>query len=238
MRLDKFLREMNIGTRSQVKTYIRQGFVAVNGIPAKSADMKVDENTDKVTFRERPVQFRKYSYYMLNKPAGIVSATTDNTADTVVSLLKDEIHAGELFPVGRLDKDTTGLLLLTNDGELSHRLLSPARHVDKTYQVTLEHPVSRHDIDRLEAGVDIGDEKPTLPARVSVAAEYPDTILLTIHEGRFHQVKRMMLAVGNGVRGLKRISFGKLCLDETLMEGDYRELTPAEIELLKTSISD
>ena len=98
--------------------------------------------------------------------------------------------------------------------------------------------MSRHDIDRLEAGVDIGDEKPTLPARVSVAAEYPDTILLTIHEGRFHQVKRMMLAVGNGVRGLKRISFGKLCLDETLMEGDYRELTPAEIELLKTSISD
>ncbi len=174
---------------------------------------------------------------MLNKPEGVVSATRDNTSRTVISLLEG-CGAKDIFPVGRLDKDTTGLLLLTNDGELAHRLLSPARHVDKTYQVTLEHPVSRHDIDRLEAGVDIGDEKPTLPARVSVAAEYPDTILLTIHEGRFHQVKRMMLAVGNGVRGLKRISFGKLCLDETLMEGDYRELTPAEIELLKTSISD
>ncbi|HBA46980.1 MAG TPA: 16S rRNA pseudouridine(516) synthase [Lachnospiraceae bacterium] len=230
MRLDKFLCEMKIGTRSQVKDYIRQGLVAVNGIPAKSADRKIDENADKVAFRDRILQYRKYSYYMLNKPAGMVSATVDNTADTVVSLLKEEMHSGDIFPVGRLDKDVTGLLLLTNDGELAHRLLSPARHVDKTYQVTLEHPLSPEDIGRLESGVDIGEEKLTLPAQVSVVTE--DVILLTIHEGKYHQVKRMLLAVGNGVRSLKRISFGALRLDETLKEGEYRELTPEEIGLL------
>ena len=231
MRLDKFLCEMNIGTRSQVKTYIRQGLVAVNGIPAKSADMKIREDTDKITFREQSLRYRKYSYYMLNKPAGVVSATVDHTADTAVSLLKGEMHAGDIFPVGRLDKDTTGLLLLTNDGELAHRLLSPAKHVDKTYRVTLEHPLSPQDMEKLEAGVDIGEDKATLPARVSAISD--DTVLLTIHEGKFHQVKRMMLAVGNGVRSLKRISFGTLCLDEGLKEGEYRELTPEEINSLR-----
>lgn len=231
MRLDKFLCEMNIGTRSQVKTYIRQGFVTVNGIPAKSADMKINEGSDKVTFREQSLQYRKYSYYMLNKPPEVVSATVDNTADTVVSLLEGERHANDIFPVGRLDKDTTGLLLLTNDGNLAHRLLSPAKHVDKTYRVTLEHPLSPQDVENLKAGVDIGEEKLTLPARISAISD--DTILLTIQEGKFHQVKRMLLAVGNGVRSLKRISFGTLCLDERLGEGEFRELTPEEIEALR-----
>ncbi len=233
MRLDKFLCEMNIGTRSQVKTYVRQGLVTVNGIPAKSADLKINENADKITFRGQSLRYRKYSYYMLNKPPEVVSATADNTADTVVSLLKEEMHSGDIFPVGRLDKDTTGLLLLTNDGELAHRLLSPAKHVDKTYRVTLEHPLSPQEVEKLEAGVDIGEEKATLPARVSVISN--DTILLTIQEGKFHQVKRMMLAVGNGVRSLKRISFGALCLDETLREGEYRELTPEEINSLRST---
>lgn len=234
MRLDRFLCEMNIGTRSQVKAYIRQGLVTVNGVPAKSGDMKINEDSDRVIFKDQPLQYRRYSYYMLNKPEGVVSATVDNTADTVVSFLKDEMHARDIFPVGRLDKDTTGLLVLTNDGNLAHRLLSPAKHVDKTYRVSLEHPLSQSDIDRLEAGVDIGEAKPTLPARITVVDT--DTILLTIHEGKFHQVKRMMLAVGNGVRKLKRISFGKLCLDESLKEGEYRELTPEEIGLLQNSI--
>ena len=231
MRLDRFLCEMNIGTRSQVKTYIRQRLVTVNGIPAKSADMKINESSDKVTFREQSLQYRKYSYYMLNKPPGVVSATVDNTADTVVSLLEGEMHASDIFPVGRLDKDTTGLLLLTNDGDLAHRLLSPAKHVDKTYRVTLEHPLSPQDVENLRVGVAIGEEKLTLPARVSAISD--DTILLTIQEGKFHQVKRMLLAVGNGVRSLKRISFGTLCLDERLGEGEYRELTPEEIEALR-----
>lgn len=229
MRLDRFLCEMNIGTRSQVKVYIRQGLVTVNGVLAKSPDLKVAEGCDQVAFKGEPLRYRKYVYYMLNKPPGVVSATVDNTADTVVSLLREEGRA-DLFPVGRLDKDVTGLLLLTNDGELAHRLLSPKKHVDKTYQVTPEHALSPEDIRKLEAGVDIGDGKLTLPAKVSVLED--DTILLTIHEGRFHQVKRMLLAVGNGVRKLKRISFGALELDRELKEGEYRELTQDEIAAL------
>lgn len=236
MRLDRFLCEMNIGTRSQVKTYIRQGLVTVNGIPVKNADIKIDENSDSIAFRERNLQYRKYVYYMMNKPAGVVSATVDNTANTVVSLLKNEMRCSDIFPVGRLDKDTTGLLLLTNDGDLAHRLLSPAKHVDKTYRVTLEHPLSQTDMEKLENGVDIGEDKVTLPARVSAISDH--TILLTIHEGKFHQVKRMLLAVGNGVRSLKRISFGTLYLDETLKEGEYRELTPEEMNSLRNFVQE
>lgn len=230
MRLDRFLCERKLGTRSQVKGYIRQGLVTVGGIVAKTPDLKIDPLSAEVTFQGELLKYRRYSYYMLNKPAGVVSATADTTADTVVSLLKD-VPVRNLFPVGRLDKDVTGLLLLTNDGELAHRLLAPGRHVDKTYQVTLEHPLSQGDILRLEQGVDIGEKKPTLPARISVIDN--DTVLLTIHEGKYHQVKRMLLAVGNGVRKLKRVSFGGLQLDQNLEEGAYRELTREEIERLR-----
>lgn len=230
MRLDRFLCEMNLGSRSQVKNFLKQGLVTVNGIPTAEPDMKIDENSDQVSFQGRVLDYRKYVYYMLNKPVGVVSAVTDNTADTVVSLLKEEGRK-DLFPAGRLDKDTTGLLLLTNDGELVHRLLSPRRHVDKIYQVTLEHPLKASDLSALETGIRIGEEHPTLPAKVTVLGE--NRILLTLHEGRFHQVKRMMLALGNGVRTLRRISFGGLQLDERLKEGEYRELTPSEIQMLK-----
>lgn len=233
MRLDKFLCEMNMGTRSQVKALIRQGLVRVNNQPAKSADMKIDTDSDQVYYKGHPLAYRKYVYYMLNKPAGVVSATRDNTADTVVSLLGDDKRK-DVFPVGRLDKDTTGLLLLTNDGALAHRLLDPERHVDKVYQVTLEHPLCEADICRLEEGVDIGEERLTRPARVSVLDGYH--ILLSIREGRFHQVKRMLFAVGNGVVQLKRVSFGGLVLDPDLEEGRYRELTAEEIALLSAEI--
>lgn len=233
MRLDKFLCEMNIGTRSQVKALIRQGLVRVNDLPAKSADMKIDPDLDQVYYKGQLLAYRRYVYYMLNKSAGVVSATRDNTADTVVSLLGDDKRK-DVFPVGRLDKDTTGLLLLTNDGALAHRLLDPKRHVDKVYQVTLEHPLSEADICRLEEGVDIGEEKLTRPARVSVLDGYH--ILLSVREGRFHQVKRMLFAVGNGVVQLKRVSFGRLVLDPDLEEGRYRELTEEEIALLNAEI--
>lgn len=229
MRLDKFLSEMNLGTRSQVKKLIRQNMVTVNGIPAQNAEMKIDELTDRVCLRGNWLPYRRYAYYMLNKPEGVVSATRDNTARTVISLLEG-CGTKDIFPVGRLDKDTTGLLLLTNDGELAHRLLSPKKHVDKTYEVMLEHPLDREDIRRLESGVSIGGEGLTLPARVEVLK--PGQIRLTIQEGRFHQVKRMMLAVGNGVRSLKRVSFGGLELDEGLAPGEYRELTEEEIRVL------
>lgn len=226
MRLDKYLCELNIGSRSQIKTFIRQKKVAVNGELAVKPEQKIDEHHDIVTFCGEQIVYQKYVYYMLNKPQGVVSATQDNTAGTVVDLI-DSPRKSDLFPVGRLDKDTEGLLLLTNDGELAHNMLSPKKHVDKTYLVTVAKPVSEQDIVSLENGVDIDDEKPTAPAKVQIQDE--SHILLTIHEGRFHQVKRMLKAVNNEVIALKRMTFGALTLDEMLAPGEYRELTAQEV---------
>lgn len=230
MRLDKFLCDNNIGTRSQVKEYIKKGHVTINGQTVKRPETKVNEDTDIVTCQGKEIHYQKYVYYMLNKPEGVVSATNDNTATTVVSLLKVP-EQKDLFPVGRLDKDTTGLLLLTNDGALAHDLLSPKKHVDKTYRVKPEKPLSAEDIHRLESGLEIGDDKPTAPAK-AVLTEDGD-LLLTIHEGRFHQVKRMLQAIGNQVLTLERIRFGSLSLDPALSGGDYRALTEEEIEHLR-----
>ncbi len=232
MRLDKFLCEMNIGSRSQIKTYIRQKLVTVNGVLAGKPEQKIDEISDIITFCGETLQYQKYVYYMLNKPQGVVSATQDNTAQTVVDLI-DSPKKTELFPVGRLDKDTEGLLLLTNDGELAHNMLSPKKHVDKTYFVTIEKPLASTDIARLEEGVDIGDDKPTAPAKVQVHDDVH--ILLTIHEGRFHQVKRMLKAVNNEVLALKRIRFGALILDDNLSPGESRELTAQELQSIKNT---
>lgn len=229
VRLDKYLCDCNIGTRSQVKDWIRHGLVSVNGTVSKKADIKIDEEKDNVSFRGEACLYRKYAYYMLHKPQGVVSATNDNTAQTVLSLLK-EVKDKELFPVGRLDKDTTGLLLITNDGDLAHCMLSPKRHVDKTYLVGIQKPLSADDIKYLEEGVDIGEEQLTLPAKIQVKEDC--LILLTIHEGRFHQVKRMLKAVNNEVCSLKRVSFGPLQLDENLNPGSFRELTQQELTYL------
>ncbi|MCI8692399.1 MAG: rRNA pseudouridine synthase [Lachnospiraceae bacterium] len=233
MRLDKLLCEMKIGTRSQVKTYIRQGFVTVNGMPVKQSDLKIEEASDKIVFRGNILHYRKFFYYMLNKPPGTVSATRDKLAPTVIALLGDE-YREDIFPVGRLDRDTTGLLVLTNDGALAHQLLAPGKHVDKTYHVTLEKKLSGEAAYMLEQGVDIGDEKPTLPAHVQILSD--NAILLTIHEGRYHQVKRMLAAVGNHVLSLKRTTFGSLELDGSLKPGQFRELTEAEINSLKECV--
>ena len=230
MRLDKFLCDRNIGTRSQVKTYIRQGLVTVNGKPVSMAEFKIDEMNDLVAFQGRVLRPGGFVYYMLNKPGGVVSATRDNISRTVVELLQEELPRGGVFPVGRLDKDTEGLLILTDDGELAHRLLSPKKHVDKTYLVTAEHPLSKEDVVRLEQGVDIGEERVTLPAKVELEAD--NRFFLTIHEGKFHQVKRMLQAVDNRVLALKRTAFGGLALDESLKPGEYRELTEQEVARL------
>lgn len=229
MRLDKFLCDNNIGSRSQVKEYIKKGQVTVNDQIIKKPETKVNEETDTVVCQGQPIHYRKYVYYMLNKPEGVVSATNDNTAPTVVSLLTVP-EQKDLFPVGRLDKDTTGLLLLTNDGALAHDLLSPKKHVDKTYLVKPEKPLSAEDIHRLENGLDIGDEKPTAPSKARLTEN--GDLLLTIHEGRFHQVKRMLQAVDNQVLTLERVSFGPLSLDLSLQRGEYRALTEEEIEVL------
>ena len=219
MRLDKFLCDNNIGTRSQVKEYIKKGQVTVNDQIIKKPETKVNEETDTVVCQGQPIHYRKYVYYMLNKPEGVVSATNDNTAPTVVSLLTVP-EQKDLFPVGRL----------TNDGALAHDLLSPKKHVDKTYLVKPEKPLSAEDIHRLENGLDIGDEKPTAPSKARLTEN--GDLLLTIHEGRFHQVKRMLQAVDNQVLTLERVSFGPLSLDLSLQRGEYRTLTEEEIEVL------
>ncbi len=231
----------NIGTRKQIKEYVKNGRCKVNGVAVKKSDMQIDENKDDISFDNQPLVFKKFHYYMLNKPAGVVSATKDGKNKTVLDLLKEEKVRG-LNPAGRLDIDTEGLLLLTDDGDMIHRLLSPKKHVDKIYEVHIEHEVSDDDIKRLESGVDIGDTNEdgsaymTLPARVEVKdkdEEGRSVIYLIIHEGRFHQVKRMLEAVGNEVLFLKRIAMGSLKLDGDLAPGQYRELTDEEIEMLK-----
>lgn len=230
IRIDKFLCEMNIGSRSEVKNYLKQGLVTVNGNIVKKADIKLDEEKDVVTYKGETVKYSRYVYYMLHKPAGVVSATNDNTCRTVNELLKNTGYT-DIFPVGRLDKDTEGLLLMTNDGKLAHNLLSPQKHVAKTYLAVLKEEISKEDILCLESGVDIGEEKPTRQAKVEVMDS--KSIRITITEGKFHQVKRMLHAVGNEVVYLKRLSMGSLELDESLAVGEYRELTELEIDVLK-----
>lgn len=177
------------------------------------------------------ILLQKYRYFMLNKPKGVVSATEDNLDKTVLDCLSKE-DAKDLFPVGRLDKDTTGLMLLTNDGELSHNLLSPKKHVDKTYYVICEKDVTEEQLEALRKGVEIGDDKPTLPA-LARPGDGAKEIYLTIREGRFHQVKRMLMAVGNKVCELERVSMGSLKLDKSLAPGEYRALTAEELQNLK-----
>lgn len=230
MRLDKFLCDCGCGTRSQVKQLIRRGRVTVNGTPCRQADFKIDKEKDKISVDEKECSYSGFVYYMLYKPAGCVCAVKDNVSRTVMEYLDREDLKKDLFPVGRLDKDTEGLLLLTNDGALSHKLLSPKKHVPKTYFVKIKEELTAEDVKLLETGVDIGDEKKTLPASVKSLGQ--KEILLTISEGRFHQIKRMLFAIGNEVVFLKRISIGGLCLDENLRPGDYRILTGEELERL------
>ena len=232
MRLDKYLAEMGVGTRQEVKKQIRQGKAAVNGTVVKAADTKIDETSDEVTICGRNISYVSYEYYMLNKPAGVVSATEDRRDTTVIDLIKEKKRK-DLFPVGRLDKDTEGLLLITNDGDLAHRLLAPKKHVDKVYYAKIDGMVTEEDVKRFAEGIDIGaeEEEMTRPAKLDIMRSAEESeIRLTIHEGKFHQVKRMFLAVGKEVTYLKRERMGTLCLDENLRPGEYRLLTEEEIE--------
>ena len=232
MRLDKYLAEMGVGTRQEVKKQIRQGKAAVNGTVVKAADTKIDETSDEVTISGRNISYVSYEYYMLNKPAGVVSATEDRRDTTVIDLIKEKKRK-DLFPVGRLDKDTEGLLLITNDGDLAHRLLTPKKHVDKVYYAKINGMVTEEDVKRFAEGIDIGaeEEEMTRPAKLDIMKSAEESeIRLTIHEGKFHQVKRMFLAVGKEVTYLKRERMGTLCLDENLKPGEYRLLTEEEIE--------
>jgi len=227
MRLDKFLCDNNIGTRSQVKEYIKKGQVTVNDQIIKKPETKVNEETDTVVCQGQPIHYRKYVYYMLNKPEGVVSATNDNTAPTVVSLLTVP-EQKDLFPVGRLDKDTEGLLLLTDNGPLGHALLSPKRHVDKVYLAYVDGVVDQSDVEALARGMVLGDGLHCLPAGLE-PLEDGRACLVTLREGKYHQVKRMMAARGKPVTYLKRLSMGPLRLDKGLAPGEWRPLTWEEV---------
>ncbi len=232
MRLDKYLSDMGIGTRTEVKKMIRQGKVSIDGVTEKSADAKVEPGKQEIICMNQMVAYEKYEYYMLNKPAGVVSATTDKKDKTVLDLITDKKRK-DLFPVGRLDKDTEGLLLITNDGELSHALLAPKKHVDKVYFARIRGIVTEQDKEQFAEGVLIGADEMTKPANLEIlVSDEISEIRLTIQEGKFHQVKRMFEAVGKDVIYLKRLSMGSLVLDETLDLGEYRPLTDEELEAL------
>lgn len=230
MRLDKFLSETNTCSRKDTKQLIKQGRIIVNGCKAFDPGMTIKETEDEVTLDGRIISYEKYVYYMLNKPSDVVSATTDKIDTTVIDLLASENRPG-LFPVGRLDKDTVGLLIITDDGELGHRLTSPRHHATKTYFVRTKFFVTDESIKRLMEGVDIGEDEFTKEAIVERISD--NEIELTITEGKFHQVKRMLNAVDNEVIYLKRLSMGGVNLDTNLKEGCYRRLTSEEIQQLK-----
>jgi 16S rRNA pseudouridine516 synthase len=230
IRIDKYLCDNAGLSRSEAKKAVLSSKVTINNIPVKRCEAKLLEGNDTVTLNGDPIIYEKYSYYMLNKPSGYVSANSDSREKTVIELFSSE-KKKNLACVGRLDKDTTGLLLVTNDGELIHKLISPRKNVFKDYLVTIVKPLTVEDIKALEEGVDINDPTLTKPAKVRVIDD--NNIILSIAEGRFHQVKRMLIAVGNAVVKLKRISEGSLKLDDSLSEGQYRKLTPDEIDMLK-----
>lgn len=231
IRLDKFLADMDIGTRSEVKKYIKKGLITINGEIVKTPEIKI-QDFDKVTYLGVEVKYKKYVYYMLNKPAGVVSATEDKRDKTVLDLLKG-VATKDVFPVGRLDKDTEGLLLLTNDGALAHNLLSPKKHVDKTYYAKINGIVDQSDIEIFLDGIDIGEKNLTLPSELHIltSSDISD-VEVTIHEGKFHQIKRMFHAVGKEVIYLKRLQMGSLILDNELPLGGFRKLTDEEIRSL------
>ena len=233
MRLDKLLSECGIASRKETAKAAKAGQITVNGIPAAKADMQVDPTSDAITFCGRAVKWREFVYVMLNKPDGYVSATEDSRGEQVVTqLLPEEYQKMGLFPCGRLDKHTLGLMLLTNDGQLSHRLLSPKRHVAKTYSFRVKFPLSEDDVSALESGVDISGYL-TKPCTVILTDEREGQI--TLNEGKYHQIKLMMEAVHNQITYLERITFGPLMLDSTLSRGEWRELSEAEITALNQS---
>lgn len=245
IRLDKFLADTGYGTRSTVKQLLKKSAVTVDGVQVKKADIKIDTEKNVIFVNGKTVQYEEYEYYMMNKPAGVISAATDEREKTVVDLISDKKRR-DLFPVGRLDRDTVGLLLLTNDGNLARRLLAPGKHVDKVYRVKVTGRLDEEDVKAFREGIDIGDEKLTMPAELKIIKIYDESELsensetshiiseaeVTIMEGRFHQVKRMFEKRGHEVVFLKRLSMGALKLDDSLTEGEYRRLTEEELKSL------
>ncbi len=232
MRLDKMLSECGVASRSEASRAARVGKITVNGIAVKKSDLKVDPEKDIVVYCGKPVRYSRFVYVLLNKPDGYVSATEDGKDPIVTELLPEEYRKRGIFPCGRLDKHTLGLMLLTDDGELSHRLLSPKNHVSKSYAFHVKFPLSEEDVSSLEAGVDIGGYV-TKPCRVERLSEREG--IITITEGKYHQIKLMMEAVHNQITYLERRSFGPLTFDEGLERGQWRHLSEEEIAALRAA---
>lgn len=233
-RLDKVLSNLGYGSRAEIKRDCKKGLVQVNGKVENNPGLQVDTDKDIIVFDGETIQYREFVYIMLNKPDGYISATFDKYDPIVLDLIEPNLLVFEPFPVGRLDKDTEGLLVLTNDGQLAHRVLAPKSHVPKTYYAKIDGKVTEEDIDAFKEGVILDDGYKTMPAElVILESDDISEIELTIHEGKFHQVKRMFESVGKKVTYLKRLSMGKLNLDESLELGEYRELTEEEIRLIE-----
>lgn len=234
MRVDKLLSNVGVASRAELKKYCKQGLISVNGKVINNPGVQVDSENDDVRFNGEKIVYREFVYIMLNKPDGYISATYDKYDPIVLDLIDQSYLVFELFPVGRLDKDTEGLLVLTNDGQLAHRVLSPKKHVPKTYYAKIQGKVTEEDILAFEKGVILDDGYETMPSQLKILkSDDMSEIELTIHEGKFHQVKRMFESVGKKVVYLKRLSMGKLKLDESLKLGEYRELTEEEVKLIE-----
>ena len=239
MRLDKFLVACAVGSRTEVKNLLKAGHVTVNGKKEKSAKLQIDEERDEIRFDGQVLEYEEFVYYMMNKPQGVISATEDSKHRTVLDLLDDIARSKEVFPVGRLDIDTHGLLLLTNDGQLAHNLLSPERHVDKTYLAQVKGIMTQEDLETFAKGIPLKDFtcQPAKLEILSVDSEKEKSqIRVTIAEGKFHQVKRMVAYCGKEVVDLQRLTMGTLMLDENLKRGEWRRVSQEELELLFASV--
>ena len=240
MRLDKFLVACAVGSRAEVKNFLKSGRVTVNGKKERSAKLQINEEKDEIRFDGQVLEYEEFVYYMMNKPQGVISATEDNKHRTVLDLLDDLARSKEVFPVGRLDIDTHGLLLLTNDGQLAHALLSPKRHVDKTYLAQVKGIMTQEDVETFAKGIPLKDFT-CQPAKLEILSVDSDKdesqVRVTIAEGKFHQVKRMVAYCGKEVVDLHRLTMGTLILDENLKRGEWRRLTQEELEVLLASIA-
>lgn len=239
MRLDKYLVACAVGSRTEVKNFLKAGRVTVNGKKEKSAKLQINEDTDEICFDGQKLTYEEFVYYMMNKPQGVISATEDPQHKTVLDLLDDLARSKEVFPVGRLDIDTHGLLLLTNDGQLAHALLSPKRHVDKTYLAQVNGIMTQEDVETFAQGIPLKDFtcQPAKLELVSIDREKNQSLVrVTIAEGKFHQVKRMIAYCGKEVVDLQRLTMGTLTLDEGLKRGEWRRLTKEELEALLESV--
>ena len=235
MRLDRFLANSGVGTRKEVKEILKKRKIKVNDSIITNGSIHIDENKDAVKYEEKEISYKPFIYIMMNKPDGVISATEDDEHRTVIDLLENKYRTYSVFPIGRLDIDTEGLLILTNDGILTHKLLAPNKHVDKKYYVELKNPVLKSDIEKLENGIELENGFVTKNAKVEVIENSEDKVYITITEGKYHQVKRMFKAVNNKVLYLKRVQMGNLKLDDKLKVGEYRELTEKEINILKNN---